>query len=252
MPVHCRIMTLNLRVSHADDGPNAWRYRWPGVRALLREVQPHIFGAQECLPDQLVALTAELHDYINYPGPDAAIFTEQHPIRNPLFVHQRAPRPRQQGIIPLNETGVLGQVSWDGREGRLAHWLRFPGWTLVNTHFDAWDNPQARRESARLIVDFLAGSPTAVVIGDLNCGPESEPLAVFRAAGFTLAKDLALPQDVDRRTFHKFTGRGLAELDYVLVRGAAVQSVTIPRPQEVTPYLSDHDPLVVEVAFDSA
>lgn len=46
-----RVMTFNLRVSAADDGPNAWPLRWPHVRALIREIAPQVLGVQECMPD---------------------------------------------------------------------------------------------------------------------------------------------------------------------------------------------------------
>ena len=107
--------------------------------------------------------------------------------------------------------------------------------------------------SARLLVDFLKDTPRAVIMGDLNCTPDSAPIALLREAGFTLAKD-TLPPEVDRRTLHKFTGDGLAELDYVLLRGITPLDVRIPRPRRAAPYLSDHDPLEKEFkhSLDSA
>lgn len=247
MTTTLRLMTLNLRLSAADDGPNVWPRRWPYVRALIAEQRPHILGVQECLPDQMAAIMGELPGYLAYMGPDTMI-PDRLPQRNPLFVCDPCPMPRQEGALALNDSGVIGQVSWDGREPRLAHLLYGAGWVLANTHFDAWDCDQARLESARLLVDYLRDAPAAVVMGDLNCGPDEAPLDVFRAAGYALAKD-SLPSDVDRRTFHDFTGKGQGEIDYILVRGGAVQAVSIPRPRGEAPFLSDHDPLVAEVVL---
>ncbi|MFC1960453.1 endonuclease/exonuclease/phosphatase family protein [Chloroflexota bacterium] len=240
-----RLLTLNLRVSHADDGPNNWEHRWPHIRTLLRDVKPNIWVVQECMPNQLLALMAEVAGYVAYPGPNTMIPDAS--LQNALFVCEPCVLPRNDGVLPLNKTGVIGQVSWDGKEPRLAHFLRFAGWTLVNTHFDAWDCVETRLESARLLVDFLGDAP-AVILGDLNCTPDAPPIQVFREAGFSLAKDM-LPPAVDRRTFHKFTGQGLAELDYALYRGVQVQDVQIPRPRTAAPYLSDHDPLIVEITI---
>lgn len=240
-----RIMTFNLRVSAADDGPNSWPLRWPHVQSLIRDVQPDILGAQECMHDQLVALMAELHEYVACPGPDTMCI-DCLPIRNPIFAREAADvHPLIEGVLALNETGVIGDVGWDAGESRLAYWARLPGWVLVNVHFDAWGE-QARYESAQLLTEFFKAEPVIILIGDLNCTPDSPPITHFREAGYTLAKD-SLPPDVDRRTFTKFEGKQLAELDYVLVRGATVRQVTIPRPRTEAPFPSDHDPVVVEI-----
>lgn len=247
MTTPLRLMTFNLRVSAADDGPNHWLARWPHVKAMLNEVEPDIFGAQECMPNQLAALSGELYGYFGYSGPDTMV--PGFALHNPVFVCDRClTLPIRQGVFALNETGVIGQKSWDSAESRLAHWLRFDGWTLVNTHLDH-KGEQARLESARLIVDFLRDTPAAIVMGDFNCLPDAPPLQHFLAHGFRMAKD-ALPPDVDRRTFHDFTGAPVVELDYVLVRGdVQVTQASIPRPRRESPYLSDHDPLVVDVVI---
>lgn len=244
-----RLMTFNLRVSAADDGPNHWFERWPHVKALLLDQRPDVLGVQECMPNQLMALLGELPGAFGFPGPETMLRGGLS-IRNPIFVREDGPRVREERALALNASGVIGQVSWDGQEPRLAHLLDFDGWTLANTHFDAWNNPQTRLESARLLVEALREAPAAVVLGDLNCTPDSPPIQVFRAAGYALASDF-LPPEVDRRTFHRFTGQGLAELDYVLLRGARVLDVQIPRPRSEPPYLSDHDPVVVDVEIQS-
>ncbi len=240
-----RLMTLNLRVSAADDGPNNWPLRWPHIKALIQEIRPHVLGVQETMPNQMVAIMGELSGYFAYMGPDTMI-TGGPSLRNPLFVCDCCQRPYSEGVLALNESGVIGQVSWDGKEPRLAHWLRFEGWTLVNTHFDSWDCEQARLESAKLLTEFLREEPAAIVMGDLNCTPDSPPIQHFREAGYSLAKD-TLPPGTDRYTFHKFTGQGLAELDYILVRGVHIKRTQIPRPHRQPPYLSDHDPVVADI-----
>jgi endonuclease/exonuclease/phosphatase family metal-dependent hydrolase len=242
-----RIMTLNLRAAAADDGPNDWAHRWPHVRDLINDLRPNVLGLQECMPNQLNNLMGEVPGYFAYPGPDTMLRGDLS-LRNPFFVCEPCNLPRSEAALPLNESGVIGQVSWDGKEPRLAHILRFDSWTLVNAHFEAWDCTEARLGSARLLVDFLKDTPRAVIMGDLNCTPDSAPIALLREAGFTLAKD-SLPPDVDRRTLHKFSGEGLAELDYVLLRGITPLDVRIPRPRREAPYLSDHDPIVVDLAL---
>jgi endonuclease/exonuclease/phosphatase family metal-dependent hydrolase len=199
------------------------------------------------MANPLAALAGELLGYVVYGGPDT-MMAGQASSHNPILVRAQGRLPRREGALALNDSGVIGQVSWDGREPRLAHLLYFDDWTLANAHFDAWNCAQTRLESARLLVNALRGAPTAVVMGDLNCQPDEPPIAHFRQAGYTLAQD-SLPPEVDRRTFHKFTGQGIVELDYILLRGAAVQQAMIPRPRREAPFLSDHDPLVADIVL---
>ena len=240
-----RLMTLNLRLSIVDDGPNAWAERWPHVKALINDLRPNVLGVQECMPNQLVNIMGEVPGYFTYAGPET-MMANGWSMRNPFFVCQPCHLPRSESALALNATGVIGQVSWDGREPRLAHILRFEGWTLVNTHFEAWECPQTRLESARLLADYLKNEPAAVIMGDLNCTPDSAPIQVLREAGYVLAKD-SLPPGTPRHTFHDFTGQGLAELDYVLLRNVPLAAVQIPRPRTAAPYLSDHDPVVADI-----
>ncbi len=248
--LHLRLMTLNLRVSFIDDGPNRWEYRWPYVKDLIMTYRPDVLGVQECMPNQLAAMMGELPGYFGYPGPDTML-TSGLSIRNPVLVCQPCNLPLSQSALALNESGVIGQLSWDGKEARLAHVFRFDGWTLVNTHFDAWDSAQARYESARLLVHYLRKETAVVIMGDLNCQPHDPPLRYFVEHGYRMAKD-SLPPDVDRRTFHDFTGEGQEELDYALLRGVTLREVQIPRPRQQAPFISDHDPLVVDIAVEDA
>jgi endonuclease/exonuclease/phosphatase family metal-dependent hydrolase len=243
-----RLMTLNLRVSSMDDGPNMWQERWPHVLDMIKALNPDVLGVQECMPNQLVAIMGETPGYFSYPGPDTML-PDGVSLRNPVFVCQPCNLPLSEGALALNDSGVIGQLSWNGKEPRLAHIFRFKGWTLVNTHFDAWDCTEARLESAKLLTETLRDEPAVVVMGDLNCTPDEPPIQVFREAGYTLAKD-ALPPGTDRTTFHGFTGQGMAEVDYILLRGAALKSVQIPRPRKGPPYLSDHDPVMADIEID--
>ncbi|GAB4574855.1 MAG: hypothetical protein Kow0077_23470 [Anaerolineae bacterium] len=245
----CRLMTLNLRASASPgDAENAWEVRWPHVKALINDLMPNVLGAQECMPNQLVNIMGEVPGFFAYPGPETTL-TNYWSVRNPFFVCQPCTLPRAESALALNESGVIGQISWDGRESRLAHILRFEDWVLVNTHFENADSPRAQVESARLLAEYLQENPAAVIMGSLNCAPDSAPIGVLRAAGFALAKD-ALPPEVDRRTYHGFTGRGVAELDYILYRGVKLLDVQIPRPRREAPFLSDHDPIVVEIEIE--
>lgn len=55
-----RIMTFNLRLDLASDGPNAWPYRRDWVASLIRFHAPDAIGVQEALAHMLRATQAGL------------------------------------------------------------------------------------------------------------------------------------------------------------------------------------------------
>src|SRR6185503_20405447 len=55
-----RVMTFNLRLDLASDGPNAWPHRRDWVAALIRFHAPDVVGVQEALAPMLADLDARL------------------------------------------------------------------------------------------------------------------------------------------------------------------------------------------------
>src|SRR5512137_2866370 len=58
-----RIMTFNIRMNSASDGPNAWPLRKDIAAGTIAFHRPHIAGLQEVLRDQLADLEALLPEY---------------------------------------------------------------------------------------------------------------------------------------------------------------------------------------------
>ena len=57
------VMSFNLRTGLAFDGDNAWKYREPIVLNVLAEHAPDLFGTQEGLIFQLMAIEDNLPEY---------------------------------------------------------------------------------------------------------------------------------------------------------------------------------------------
>lgn len=177
--------TYNLRLNLASDGPNAWPHRRDAVRALIRHHEIDLLGTQEGLIDQIEDLAAMPgfarvgvgRDDGQRGGEHAAIF-----FRTERFALLAT------GDFWLSPTPDVPGKGWDARCcNRLASWAQLRD--LANgraffafaVHFDH-EGVVARRESARLMLRKMreiAGESPALLLGDLNATPESEPVQIL-------------------------------------------------------------------------
>ena len=181
-----RIMTFNLRLDVASDGPNAWPYRRDWVASLIRFHEPDAIGVQEALAHMLTDLDVRLPGLarIGVGRADGRAGGEFSAI---LYRTSRL-ELLDSGTFWLSPTPeVPGSKGWDAAITRVATWGRFrdrlTGCTHVhlNTHFDHIGE-QARQESARLIrlrLDAIAHGQPTIVTGDLNSDPQSVAYRVF-------------------------------------------------------------------------
>jgi endonuclease/exonuclease/phosphatase family metal-dependent hydrolase len=181
-----RIMTFNLRLDLASDGPNAWPYRRDWVASLIRFHAPDAVGVQEALAHMLTDLDTRLPGFarIGVGRADGRAGGEFSAI---LYRTDRL-ELIDNGTFWLSPTPeVVGSKGWDAAIERIATWARFRDRRTgcrhlhLNTHFDHIGE-QARQESARLIrerVAALAGDLTIIVTGDLNADPQSGPYRIF-------------------------------------------------------------------------
>lgn len=181
-----RVMTFNLRLDVASDGPNAWPHRRDRVAALIRFHGADVVGVQEALAHMLTELDARLPGFarVGVGRADGRAGGEFSAI---LYRTDRL-ELLDSGTFWLSPTPeVPGSKGWDAAIERVATWGRFrdrrTGCVHVhlNTHFDHIGE-QARQESARLIrrrlATLSAGLPV-LITGDLNANPTSAPYRIF-------------------------------------------------------------------------
>jgi endonuclease/exonuclease/phosphatase family metal-dependent hydrolase len=181
-----RIMSFNLRLDLASDGPNAWPHRRDWVASLIRFHAPDALGVQEALAHMLTDLDARIPEFARV-GVGRADGREGGEFSAILYRRDRLDM-LDNGTFWLSPTPeVPGSKGWDAAIERVATWARFrdrvTGCTHVhlNTHFDHIGE-QARQESARLIrrrLAAIAGGAPVIVTGDLNADPQSVAYRVF-------------------------------------------------------------------------
>lgn len=180
--VALRAMTFNIRVDVASDGVNAWPQRRALVAELIRHEAPDVLGLQEVLLHQKRDLEAALPEYAmagvaRGDGKEAGEFS-------PLAWRRDRFDLVRSGTFWLSSTPDAPSKGWDAALPRIATWAvlreRASGRLVrvLNTHFDHV-GVEARAESAALIARWVVQGPNAglpaIVLGDLNSTPDSEP-----------------------------------------------------------------------------
>jgi endonuclease/exonuclease/phosphatase family metal-dependent hydrolase len=177
-----RVMTYNIRLDLASDGPDRWAARRDQFIGQVDFVHPDILGLQEVLADQKADLERSLPGYAlvgvgRDDGKSGGEFSS-------LAVDTSAFRIASWGNFWLSPTPDKPSKGWDASYLRIATWAHLIGRQgghrilAVNTHLDN-DGKVARREGARLIRDYIAKSllsgERVVVTGDFNSTPGSPP-----------------------------------------------------------------------------
>ncbi|RMH03798.1 MAG: endonuclease/exonuclease/phosphatase family protein [Planctomycetota bacterium] len=266
-PPPLRLMSFNLRSGTAADGPDRWELRREAVFTAIADFAPEVLAVQEGVDFQM----AELR--------------QRFPRLRQLGQHRRGgTRGEFSGLLVAEDRlevvawgefwlsptpDEVGSQGWDAALPRMAVWAllrdrRAPAaapaaapFLALGTHFDH-RGALARLESARLILRRLdeiraARAPAApvVVLGDLNAGEDSPPLAAFRAGGLRDSFRVLHPAAGEAGTFNAFQGRTDGDkIDHILVGpGWRVAAAEILRPRRPDGRCaSDHDPVLALLA----
>jgi endonuclease/exonuclease/phosphatase family metal-dependent hydrolase len=263
-PVRVKVMTFNIRLSPAKDGPDRWELRKDFVADVIRDSESDFVGIQEAWPDQIAFLAERLPEY-RYLGRSR----EADPATGeatPLFYrHTRwTVDEAENGTFWLSDTPeVPGSRSWGNKVLRIVTWARFTeketgrSVYVFNTHFDH-QSEAARRESARYLLRRIAQRRSldpVVVTGDFNAGEDSVPIRMLKGE---LGEPPVSLVDTFRRyqpdakrvgTFGGFRGNtDGAKIDYVFtLPSAKVVDAQIVLARREGRDASDHFPVTAEV-----
>lgn len=192
-PQTLRVMTYNIRLDLASDGPNAWANRRSWVSAQVLWLRPDVFGLQEVLPKQMADLAADLPGYRLFgEGRDLEGAGEA----SPVGFDTRRFEFLAGGTFWLSPTPEVSSRAWDAALPRIATWVRLrmrgsrddpPAELLaINTH---WDHIGliARRQSAALLSEWIETNARpcdhVVLMGDFNSEIDSAQMrALIRAS----------------------------------------------------------------------
>ncbi|WP_255149631.1 endonuclease/exonuclease/phosphatase family protein [Halorarius halobius] len=244
------LLSFNVRYSGLDTGDRAWERRRDAVASVVARATPDVLCLQEVWRGQLTDLRERLPDYA-WVGRSVA--GGEH---TPVGYDADRFALDDWGAFGLSETPEAPErPGWDAALPRVTTWARL--WdgdrslTAVSTHFDH-EGERARRESADLLADWVTDREEPVALaGDLNCEPHDPPHArlvdegPLADAGRTDGAASSVP------TFTDFGGPdGGRRLDYVLLTDELrVERFDVLDARPDGGYPSDHDPVVVDLAW---
>ncbi|HSH82606.1 MAG TPA: endonuclease/exonuclease/phosphatase family protein [Herpetosiphonaceae bacterium] len=251
----------------AEEVPNSWEDRAPLNLRTIKRYSPDLIGFQEMEDKKLATYRDQLDEYA-YAEP---IHAGDAPT---IFWRRDRCELSETGGFWLSRTPDERSNDWDVPYPLRVDWVRVrmrdTGAAILHLNTQFEDGPWgelSRVESSKLIVRRVAklqeSQPMpAVLTGDFNCNPWSEPYRILVDAGFTDTYRAAGHGDsADSSTFHGLRGQGYFALewghqlfwrvDWILTRDSThrlqTTSCTLVRDAEPPIYPSDHFPVVTEV-----
>ncbi|WP_233150945.1 endonuclease/exonuclease/phosphatase family protein [Sphingomonas mollis] len=253
-----RVMTFNVRLPIASDGPNEWANRRDLFAATVAKADPDIIGTQELFQRQGDDVIRRLPRYAWFGRDRRGGHGDEH-----MGILYRVDRLRllASGDFWLSDTpDTVASITWGNVLPRMVTWGRFRDragrrFVLLNTHFPYRDQDEAAREkAARLIaarLPAIAGTDPVVLTGDFNTTPDSRAHATL-AATLTDVWTAAPGRTGPAETFHDFTGKPDRRIDWIFVRGFTVRGATTLTDHAGDRYPSDHFPVVADLGWASA
>ncbi|HJW45280.1 MAG TPA: endonuclease/exonuclease/phosphatase family protein [Lysobacter sp.] len=255
-----RVMTFNVRLLTAGDGPNQWRYRRDLAAQVIRQQQPDVIGTQELFAEQGDDLIARLPDYAWFGTGRRGGRGDEH-----MGVFYRRDRLRvvESGDFWLSDTpDVAGSITWGNLLPRMVTWALFERiadrigdrrrFYLFNTHLPyRMQDEDARVRSVEAIVQRVRALPqdvAVIVVGDFNTGPTGREHALL-AADLQDAWIAAPKRKGLAATFHGFTGKANRRIDWIFYRGLQARQVQTITKHEGERYPSDHFPVVATLRW---
>ena len=223
------VASFNVRYDSKRDKAqgDGWDVRSKELFDMINYERWEIFGAQECLHNQVEDMVKGLdnYDYIGVGRNDGATRGEYAPI----FYRKDRMKCLDKGWFWISETpDVVASKGWDANQCRICTWGKFEDkstkWQFYffNVHMDH-RGVVARREGAKLILakmKEMCGDLPYILTGDFNVDQNNEIFDIFTKSGmlvdtYSAAKHRMVPNDTVNRFLIDF---GTEErIDHILV-----------------------------------
>lgn len=254
------LMSYNIRLALASDGPNSWDNRKEFLTGQLKFYEPAIFGLQEALPVQVKNISEALPNYSHVGiGRDGDNKGEA----SCIFYNKERFVVKQSSTFWLSATPDTISMGWDAAYRRVCTYALFKDkktkkyFWVFNTHLDN-KGEQARANGVALILERIKTLNTkdypVFLMGDLNAEPETNLIKNLR----TKMQDSRLisrqPPFGPEASFNDFKHQeDVTQLiDYIFVSQQAkveVEKYALLTDSKNLRYPSDHFPVYIEVKW---
>ena len=264
-PLTLKVMSFNMRYNNSADANNAWPHRTDSVAKLIHKELPDVIGAQELLKEMLtdVLRLAPQYEYVGVGREDGKEKGEY----SAILYNKKRFKLLDKGWLWLSETPNTPSKGWDAACERILTWAILQDSTTgrkmacFNTHFDHVGQ-LARKKSAQMLLDAVeqyANGYPVVVTGDFNASPNDTAIQLIlnkqQPLHLTEAREVALQTEGPQWSYHEWGKLPLEKrplIDPVFLKGEIEVKTYRLWAEPDTPervYLSDHAPVVVEVAM---
>ena len=250
-----KVISYNIRVGKAKDGPNAWDLRKPASPAMIADQQPDIFGLQEAYDFQVNYLTNACDGYKSVGvGREDGKHEGEH---MSIFYKKKNIKLLKWGTYWLSDTPDVPSMDWDAACKRTATWALMKDkrsgkkFYYVNTHLDHVGT-EAREKGLNLIMDNIKkmnpeGLPL-VLTGDFNMTIDNPNMDEIKVR-MKNAREVAAKTD-NHATFNGW-GKSASVIDYVWFSGfsSCPEYETVTKPYMDRAFISDHYPVKAVLVF---
>ena len=252
-----KVLTYNIRYASAGKAPEDWDLRKSDVMKAIKTVYPDVFGLQEALHSQVLEMEHAFPAYSQIgvgrdDGKEAGEYS-------PVFFRKDKYKLIDSGTFWLSDTpSVAGSRGWDAACNRIVSWAKLTDiktkrpFVVFCTHFDHIGQI-ARRNSAKLLlhaIDSIAVKNPAIVLGDFNSTPVSEPYLILididNPKHLTDSEVVCKKVSTNESTFYGFQVGGQVgeRIDYIFIKNCnQVIDYHVNKTNNGTYYPSDHLPV---------
>lgn len=251
-----RVMSFNVRLPLAQDGPNDWPNRRDILVDVVARAKPDIIGTQELKRVQGDYLLARLPGYAWFGTDRRGRRDDEH---MGIFYRRDRLQLIELGNFWLSDTPrIPGSISWGHPYPRMVTWGLFEAkadgrrFYIYNSHFPyRAEDEAARTKAAEAIAERIAALPAEVPVvltGDFNTVPGSPAHGLFSR---TLSDArLAAPEVTGPEgTFHAFTGNAERRIDWIFARGMRPVRFHTDDGASEGRYPSDHFPVIADFVW---
>ena len=251
------VISFNIRVDNAADGPNVWRNRRDAVVTMSERERPMLLGLQEAQPHQITYLSEHCPDYAWYGlGRDTGKVppaTDSYAAEETMAIFWRTAELEllDKGTFWLSETPDQVSKGWDASYRRTCTWAGFrhkkSGQTcyFFNTHLDN-DGKVAREESIKLLVSRMktinSKRRVSFLTADFNSNVTDACFAPLHVYMRDARANAAVSDD-----YPSWNGYGAStgRLDHVFFSAdnCTAREFRTLRGDYGVPYISDHYPV---------
>lgn len=243
-----KIITFNIRNALADDGANGWRYRRGFVYEYLLGSGADVICLQEVVPAVKAELSSALAEVYECVGEGRLAEPKEYDEINLIAYKKSAFRLIEKERFWLSDTpGIAGskyptQEHWPRTCTHVALQSENGVYNVFATHLDNVDEV-AREKGLNLIISRAEGKDKTLICGDFNEFPENVNKWVngrFNDCTRNIAATYTEYGKVSQKIDYIFASKDLKRLSQSYADEQIKDGV----------YISDHFPVIAEIAAD--